>query len=267
MDRVYYFKELIALIVGLIIVLFPLVVRYVFYQFFRGNRGTKAKGKRETTARKSRLRLFAPTRAKTPPKEPKKPPDEQFLKRIHRKEVESIGRLERISFGPENVYPPIPFPAETRTPEDTVLPENAFDHIIGKTESRTPEDTALPGATLSKLLNESSDTVLPKSALDRIFPDSKENEQVIPSHHFGVVHEPAEDEAGSTGGDEKQGRAKIKPLPMAVKATPGLRMGLKRPAGWSRLNRLPPLKRAIVLCEVLGSPRGVALSNSRGTVE
>ena len=234
MDRVYYFKELIALIVGLIIVLFPLVLRFIFYKFFRPKKGGEAKAKQAPVARESRSRLFAPARVKTPPKEPGKLPNEQFLKRIQQNEIESVGHPERTGLSPENVYPPIPLPTETRTPEDTVLPENAFDHIIGKTQERSPEDTVLPGATLSNLLNESSDTVLPKSALDRIFPDSRENEQVIPSQQFTSAL------AGST-----------------VKASRRRKMGSTRSSGWGRLNRLPPLKRAIVLAEVLGSPKGL----------
>ena len=137
MDRLYYFKELIALIVGLIIVLFPLVLRYVFFKFFRSDRKAKARvksrakaqGKQAPGARKSRSRLLAPDRVKTAPEESKILPNEQFLKHIQRSEVESVGHLERTVLGPENVYPPIPLPAETRTPEDTVLPKNAFDHI------------------------------------------------------------------------------------------------------------------------------------------
>lgn len=237
MDRVYYFKELIALIVGLIIVLFPLVLRYVFYKFLRSDRKTKEreKGKQAPVARKSRSRLLTTARAKTPPAEPEILPNEQFLKRIQRNEVESVRHLEKTALGPENVYPPVPLPAETRTPEDTVLPENAFDHILGKVEERSPEETVLPGATLSALLNESSDTVLPKSALDRIFPDSKENEQVIPSRAFG--------------------RAFAETTPRVARRR---KRESRRSIGWSRLNRLPPLKRAIVLSEVLGSPKGIA---------
>jgi len=246
MDRLYYFKELIALIVGLIIVLFPLVLRYVFFKLFRSDRrakaGAKAKGKPASGARKSRSRLLAPDRGKTPPEESKILPNEQFLKHIQRSEVESVGHLERTALGPENVYPPVPLPVETRTPEDTVLPENAFDHIMGKTEERTSEATVLPGATLSHLLNESSDTVLPKSALDRIFPDSMENEQVIPSQHFGRT--PAERTAEPDRLWEREAM---------------------RSGGWSRLNQLPPLKRAIVFSEVLGPPKAIAEGNSQGS--
>ena len=264
MDRVYYFKELIALIVGLIIVLFPLVLRYVFYRFLRPKRGAKAEGKQAPVARKSRSRLLAPAKVQTPPEEAKRLPDEQFLKRIQRKELESIDHLEITPLGPENVYPPISTPAEIRTPEDTVLPENTFDNIIGKTEERSPEDTVLPGATLSSLLNDSDDTVLPKSALDRIFPESRENEQVIASQNFGRAHEPAEDEAGTAGGDEKQSTAKIKSPPITARAARRRKMESTRSTGWSRLNRLPPLKRAIVLSEVLGSPKAIAPGNTSG---
>jgi len=263
MDQVYYFKELIALIVCLIIVLFPLILRYVFFRFFRSNRKTQVKAKQAPVARESRSPSLAPGREKAPPKDPKVLPNEQFLKHIKRSEVESVSHLERSALGPENVYPPVPLPVETRTPEDTVLPASAFDHILGKTEGRssedtvlpasvfdhilgkteerTPEATVLPGATLSHLLDESSDTVFPKSALDRLFPDSMENEQVILSQHFGRT--PAERTA--------EPARYWKRAPM-------------RSGGWSRLNQLPPLKRAIVLSEVLGSPKGIAFSNSQG---
>jgi hypothetical protein len=228
MDRIYYFKELIALIVGLIIVLFPLLLRFVFYQMFRQGKGKKAGAGEAGSGLLSRAGWSYEKETKVRVKKKAKPQEDQFLKRIQKENLETIVASDRPVTGQGNVYPLNPFPEETRTPEDTVLSESEFDQIVGKPGERTPEDTVLPGSTFAEILNDGRETVLPQTALDAIFPESRENEEVLSVSQFV-----------RRGADRRE-------------------VTSQELRGWSRINRLPSLKRAIVLSEVLGPPKGLA---------
>ncbi len=278
------FKELIAIIIGLIIVLFPFALRFLFYSLFRTNRdAAKPRNSNARQALLQRPRMSAPK----PSTDAKRDEDEQFLMRIQRNQIENIGGTQKTDSEPGSFFPPIPEPVETRTPEDTVLPANTFDHIIGGIDERTPEDTVLPGQTVSRLLHESDDTVLPQSMLDRIFPESRENDQVIPSRDFGrivrqVDERPARGRKTRRMGSSERYRARDTSLQdieagdgasrdsasgaagardsgreAAASQAAGVERTGVRTSGWSRINRLPLLKRAIVLAEVLRSPRAI----------
>jgi hypothetical protein len=187
-------------------------------EFFRGDRFSLEKS---VESEKSTNRE---TRTERSPGVNRKTEEDQFIKRIQDEDIRAIAaekKKKEVEGG--------------RIKEDMFPPSLRDLRIVAEPEEE------IPVSTFDEALNVQTETVLPETA----FKEISEDKTVLPATTFNTIL-PAE----KAGSGLLSGDALIKG------SFRGWDEKKRGKTNWKRILELPPLKRAIVVSELLGPPRG-----------
>jgi hypothetical protein len=189
-------------------------------EFFRGDRFSMEKSVETEKSKRPETGTEGSTETK------RKTEEDQFIKRIQDEDIRAIA-AEKEKKGVEG----------SRIKEDMFPPSLRDLRIVAEPEEETPvstfdealnvqTETVLPETAFRKISEEGDRTVLSTTAFNTILPTEKGGSEVL-SRDTLV-------KGSLRGWDEKKGGK----------------------TNWKRILDLPPLKRAIVVSELLGPPRG-----------